>query len=230
MEAFLENWDATYRAALKTIPLFDPAQTATWSKAQQQLFIKLFYHQRGHFDDILWYMGNFAPDAESKKVILGNIQEEFGNQAPSHEQLYLDFAKSHGVDLTYELLEERWYLPFLREFNHGLLRWLREHDWDHRILAFAAIERLDNLDYPALKDLAVSFGTLPRNLVFFNVHVYVDHYQRIQELNFEKLWENAKGSVIAGFNFVATHYLGTWRRISSHVFFREINSKIMQAA
>jgi pyrroloquinoline quinone (PQQ) biosynthesis protein C len=229
MQEFLEKWDADYRAALKTILLFDPIQTAKWSQDQQQLFIKLFYHQRGHFDDVLWLMGNFAPDAESKHVILGNIQEEFGGKAPSHEQLYLDFAKSHGVDLTYELLEERWYLPFLHEFNQGLLRWLREQDWDRRIIAFAAIERLDNLDYPALKEVAVSFGTAQRFLVFFNVHMHVDHYSPLEKLRFEEIWQENQNAMLVGFNFIAEYYLAIWRRISDYVFLHAVSPEIIQA-
>lgn len=218
MQAFLKEWDDAYRASLKKIPLFDPAQTAQWTLEQKQLFIKLLYHQRGHFDDILWFMGNFAPDAESKQVILGNIQEEFGNHAPSHERLYLDFAKSHGVDLTYEMLDETMYLPFLREYINGILRWLRENDWQHRILAFAAIERLDNLDYPALKHIAVSFGTPNKCLVFFNVHVYAVHYDNVAVLGFSSLWNEKPSLIKEVFNFIADYQLVIWEKISDYVF------------
>lgn len=218
MKDFLKTWDNNYKLSLDRIPLFDANQTSQWSKAQQQFFIKLLYHQRGHFDDILWFMGNFAPDAESKEVILGNIQEEFGNHAPSHEKLYLDFAKSHGVDLTYELLDEQWYLPFLREYNQGILHWLREHDWDHRILAFAAIERLDNLDYPALKKVAVSFGTSNRDLVFFNAHIHATHYENVAVLDFDHLWCAKSSLVKEVFDFIADYQLVIWEKISNYVF------------
>lgn len=218
MKDFLKTWDNNYKLSLDRIPLFDANQTSQWSKAQQQLFIKLLYHQRGHFDDILWFMGNFAPDAESKEVILGNIQEEFGNHAPSHEKLYLDFAKSHGVDLTYELLDEQWYLPFLREYNQGILHWLREHDWDHRILAFAAIERLDNLDYPALKNVAVSFGTSNRDLVFFNAHIHVTHYDSIEQSIVGQLWNRKKTLFVEVFNFIGNYQVNVWKKLSGYVF------------
>lgn len=218
MKIFLEQWDRDYKAALNKIPLFDPNQTKQWTQAQRQLFIQLFYHQRGHFDDILWFMGNFAPDAKSKAAILGNIQEEFGNHAPSHEALYFNFAKSHGVDLTYEALDQTMYLPFLQDFNRGILRWLTDHDWDHRITAFAAIERLDNLDYPALKEVAVSFGTTSRNLIFFNVHVHSTHYNNIAKLEFESLWRTIPEIFFTAFKFVADHQLATWKKISDFVF------------
>lgn len=228
MKDFLKTWDSTYQSSLETIPLFDANQTSQWSKAQQQLFIKLLYHQRGHFDDILWFIGNFAPDAQSKEVILENIKEEFGNHAPSHEKLYLDFAKSHGVDLTYELLDEQWYLPFLRQFNHGILRWFREHDWEHRILAFAAIEHLDNLDYPALKNIAVSFGTPNRDLIFFNVHIHVTHYENIEKSScFGEVWVKEPEIVTRAFDFIGSHYLETWRAISKFVFAHEDESVLV---
>jgi len=163
-------------------------------------------------------LGNFAPDAHSKEVILQNIQEEFGRHAPSHEKLYLDFAKGHGVDLTYELIEERWYLPFLREFNRGILQWLRDNDWDHRIVAFAAIERLDNLDYPALKDVAISFGTPNQALVFFNVHVHVKHYEEIEESIVGQLWVKKELLFKEVFNFVGSYQVEVWKKISDYVF------------
>src|SRR5579872_3617609 len=130
LHLFLEDWDKRYFEEIKKIPLFDKNLTRKWNKEQKQLFVKLLYHQRAHFDDILWFMGNFAPDQESKQMIIDNISDEFGMKGVSHEKLYLDFAKSMDVDLTYELLDEKYYYSFLREYNQGHLRWLRDNDWD----------------------------------------------------------------------------------------------------
>jgi hypothetical protein len=99
-----------------------------------------------------------------------------------------------------------------------MLRWLREHDWDHRITAFAAIERLDNLDYPALKDVALSVGTENKAMVFFNVHIHVTHYDTIEKSSFGRLWEDKSNVVENVFNFIADYYLETWRSISDYVF------------
>ena len=128
LNLFLQTWDKNYEKQMKQIALFNSDLTSKWSHEQKTYFIKLLYHQRAHFDDVLWYMGNFAADAATKEVVLNNIRDEFGNNGRSHEKLYLDFAKCMGVDLTYELLDEKFYLPFLREYNHGHLRSFREHD------------------------------------------------------------------------------------------------------
>lgn len=230
MKTFLEKWDTVYQAALRTILLFNSSETAKWSKEQQQLFIKLLYHQRGHFDDILWCVGNFAPDAQSKEMVVKNIREEFGGYAPSHEKLYLDFAKSHGVDLTYEMIDETMYLPFLRTFNKELLRWLRTHDWDHCITAFAAIERLDNLDYPALKGVAESIETHDKDMIFFNVHIHVTHYDIIEQSGFADLWKRRPEIVESVFQFIADYYLDTWRHISDYVFAYAGEGAVVEAA
>jgi hypothetical protein len=217
LHQFLTSWDQAYQEKLNGIDLFKRELTSEWSKTQKQFFAKVLYHQRGHFSDVLWYMGNFAPNAKAKEMVLENIRDEFGKQGMSHESLYFDFAKSLGVDLTYELIEEKMYLPFLREYNQGHLRWLRENDWDHRLAAFAALERLDNLDYVNLRNVAISLGASKRDLVFFNVHIHVTHYDAVESI-FSELWSTKPDVVMSAFNFIGDYQVNIWKRISDVVF------------
>lgn len=217
LNTFLEQWDHNYKNMLSTIDLFNEDFVKSWSYEQKQLFVRLLYHQRGHFDDVLWFMGNYAPDAKTKEIALNNIRDEFGRNAPSHEQLYMDFAKHLGVDLTYELLEETYYLPFLREYNHGHLRWLREHDWNHRFAAFAAIERLDNLDYTALRQTAEWLGVEKKGLIFFNVHIHVTHYDDTAGSDFTELWGKNEDLVRSVFTFIGDYQATIWEKIAKNI-------------
>jgi len=218
LNLFLEEWDRQYDFKASRIPLFDTVQTAQWTLEQQRHFVRILYHQRAHFDDVLWYMANFAPDAESKEMILENMRDEFGRNGRSHEKLYLDFAKSLGVNLVYELIEEKFYLPFLRDYNSGHLRWLREHEWDCRLAAFAALERLDNIDYTNLKKIVESFGSQKIDMVFFNVHIYVQHYESVENCRFKELWDVQPELVKNAFNFIGEYQLKIWEQISNTVF------------
>ncbi len=214
---FLEDWDLNYRDQMEKVDLFNQELINRWSIHQKQFFIKTLYHQRAHFGDVLWYMGNFAPDRKSKQIILNNIADEFGMNGMSHEMLYLEFSKAMGVDLTHELLDEKEYLPFLREYNQGHLRWLRTHDWNHRLTAFAALERLDNIDYVKLRDVAINIGAANKALVFFNVHIHVTHYEEVED-SFSEVWKHDANVVKKAFNFIGNYQLDIWKRISDAVF------------
>lgn len=215
---FLVKWDENYKIALNAIKMFNSEWVKSWTDEQKKLFIKILYHQRGHFSDVLWYMGNYAPNFEFKEMIIDNIRDEFGKYGLSHEALYINFAKGMGVDLSYELLEEEMYLPFIRQYNQGHLRWLRENDWDHRFAAFAALERLDNLDYSSLRDIAVAMGAQKKDLVFFNVHIYVTHYEDLAKEKFNELWHLNPRLVTETFNFIARYQTKMWGKISDEVF------------
>jgi Iron-containing redox enzyme len=218
LKSFMEQWDDDYSERLNKIDLFKPFLTKNWNHEQKKLFVKLLYHQRGHFGNILWFMGNYAPDAKSKEIILDNIREEFGKHAPSHEKLYMDFAKSMGVDLTCEFLDEEFYQPFLKEYNHGHLRWLRDHAWDHRLAAFAALERLDNLDYVGLRNIATSLGAAKTDLVFFNVHIHVQHYDAVEKSLLKELWGREPVLVQEAFSFISHYQVDIWNKISNVIF------------
>lgn len=218
LNEFLKNWDKNYQSKIEKIPVFNSANTTQLSLSKKQLFVTMLYHQRGHFGEVLWYLGNVAPNPQAKKMILDNIQDEFGNHGPSHEKLYLMFAKSLGIDLSNEALEEKFYLPFLREYNQGHLWWLRKHSWDHNLAAFAALERLDNVDYIFLKSVAESFQVKSTDLVFFNAHIHVKHYENMVDENFMKLWKEKSGLVKECFDFIGNYQLEIWKKISDELF------------
>lgn len=137
-------------------------------------------------------MGNFAPDKRTKEMVIENIRDEFNRDGLSHEQLYLLFAQSFGVDLTNELLEENAYFPFARGYINAQLKWLRSYDWDHRLAFFAAIERLDNIDYVNFRNVAINMGTDKKYLTFFNVHISAKHFEGILANSFSNLWKKNK--------------------------------------
>jgi pyrroloquinoline quinone (PQQ) biosynthesis protein C len=218
LDKFLESWDKDYANSIKDIPMFDGALTSKWSEAQRKFFVKTLYHARGHFHDVLWYMGNFAPNKKMKQLILDNIADEFNGNSLSHEALYLFFAKAVGVDLSYEALEEEVYLPFLKEFNKGHLRWLREHDADCRISFFAALERLDCIDYIKGKEIAESFGLKNKDLIFFNVHIHADHFNPVFSSFLLELWKTTPHKIKDAFHFIRTHQAKMWAELSNTVF------------
>ncbi len=218
MEAYLSDWDAEYKTEIKKIDLFDASKTSTWSFQQKQFFIKVFYHLRGHFADFLWYMGNFAPDASTKEMIIRNIRDEFNQNGLSHEQLYFIFAEAFDVDLSFELLDEGSYLPFARDYIQGQLRWLRSNDWDHRLAGFAAIERLDNVDYASFRDVAISMGAEKKALTFFNVHICADHFEGILASAFGELWQKDQLLVRNVFTFIKDFQIDMLNQLSNAVF------------
>lgn len=218
LDKFLKNWDKDYQKKISTINIFDNSLTKQWNNEQCQLFVKVLYHIRGHFDSFLWYMGNFAPDYKTKQMILRNVHDEFGMNGLSHEQLYFQFAQSFGVDLTYELLEETSYLSFAREYIKNQLLWLRNHDWDHRLAAFAAIERLDNVDYLNLRHIAESLGATGKALTFFNVHIKADHFECILVASFQELWKEKPLIAHKVFNFISEFQTAMWKNLSDAIF------------
>ncbi len=218
LDSFLQEWNESYQEATLAIDLFKPELTSQWTLPLKQYFIKTLYHARGHFAELLWHMGSFAPNAETKEMILTNTRDGFGKHGLSHEQLYQFFAKGWGIDLSLELLDQKWYLSFMREYIEGQLRWLMTHDWDHRLAAFAAIERLDNVDYLNLYNVAVSMGTEKKHLTFFNVHINADHFDNIFLTAFNQLWFKSPEMVQEVFNFIKDFQLDMWKKLSDTVF------------
>jgi hypothetical protein len=112
-----------------------------------------------------------------------------------------------------EYLEESSYLDFAKEFNKGHIRWLSNHDADERFAAFAAYERLDNIDYNYLFELASNLGTSKKGLIFFKVHTVVTHFQSTEE-KLLKIWSNNPQKVENAFNFIASHQINMWYKLS----------------
>ncbi len=178
--------------------------------------MKLFYHARGHFHDFLWYVGNFAPDHKQRQKVLANIAEEFGS-SKSHEQLYFEFAQAVGTDLSKEVVGGENYLPFIREFNKGHLDYLHTHDWDGCLCAFAAYERLDNVDYRDLYILAKAICENESALTFFKVHAFVKHFDMADQGDLQRIWNASPEKLKNAFEFIADHQAKMWKALSGSI-------------
>ena len=211
LDEFLNEWDVVYRDRIKSIALFNPTLTLTWSNGQKAYFAKVFYHSRGYFRDFLWYLGNFAPNKTIKMIILENIAEEFNNDNPSHEQHYLDFAKTMGADLSDEILNQTNYTSEMREFNKKHIFWLHQNNWESGFAAFSAYERLDAIDYKLLLPV-----TSPEHS-FFKIHREAEHFSKTyQEL--KNIWIQNKVKVLDAFNFISETQAEMWQNLSDSVF------------
>lgn len=214
---FIQEWECHYKAQMAKIEIFNSKFVSSWGNKQKKYFIKLLYHQRAHFHDILWIMGNSAPNNLERKLILENIYDEFGKYGRSHEDLYMDFANFFGVDLSDEMIKEKYYLNFLREYNKGHAKWLKSKDWEYKIAGFAAIERFDNFDYTSLYQTAIAMGTKHEGLNFFLAHMYVDHFDNLKNGTFASLCYNKPEIIISTFTELAEYQLNIWRKISAEL-------------
>jgi thiol-disulfide isomerase/thioredoxin len=218
LENFLDEWDRQYKERQDAIPLFKLREEKPLNKEQQIYFVKVFYHLfRMSIQDLLWFMANHAPDRRSKEIILENIKEELGGNGRSHELLYVDFAESIGADLSNEYIEEQTYPEFAKNYNKGSKKWLLERDWDSRISAFSALERLDNMEYSALLSLAESFVTNEKELIFFKVHAQAQHFEQVSEALLT-VWEKNPNKVKEAFTFVANHEIEMLQQLSDAIY------------
>lgn len=216
-QQFLNDWDADYKNNISKIDLFDMNLIQSIPPHKKSYFVKSFYHIRGHFHDFLWYMGNHAPNSKIKKIILGNIGEEFGGNYGSHESLYYDFAESLSVDIKKEIMNEDTYEDYISQFNKGHLKWLYSHDWAGCLAAFSAYEHLDNVDYPSLSALASNLGASNKGLIFFKVHENVKHFEPLNDFLLE-VWEESPHKIKEGFDFIGSHQLKMWQNLSNRIF------------
>jgi hypothetical protein len=216
-QKFLNEWDVHYKNNISKIDLFNEKLIQSLPQNKKEYFVKAFYHIRGHFHDFLWYMGNHAPNTKIKRIILGNIGEEFGGNYGSHESLYYDFAKSLAVDIKKEIMEETTYEDFIVRFNKGHLKWLYQHDWTGCLAAFSAYEHLDNVDYIVLSKLASNLGVSNEGLIFFKVHEGVKHFEPLLQFLLEG-WEESPEKIEEGFNFIGSHQLKMWQDLSDRIF------------
>jgi pyrroloquinoline quinone (PQQ) biosynthesis protein C len=219
LEIFIEEWQDWYSSEAKTVPLFNQEKTLELTQKQKDVFVRLFYHARGHFSRFLWTLGNSAPSSSYKKVVINNIKEELGAgvfNLPAHEELYANFAGALGVNILEEALSEQTYLDFLQEFNRQHVTWLLSHDWDHKWAAFSAYELLDNVDYENLFIVAKGFGLPADALTFFEVHRGGDHFEKTK-WRLQEIWQRNPEAVRAGFEFIGNHQIAMWKKLSADV-------------
>lgn len=216
LQELIDCADNMYRDGLSEILLFNDAPSK-WTKQQVKRFAAIFYHTRGHFIDFMWYLANFCHDDEIKKIVLSNCAEEFGvNGCYSHEMLYARFAKACGVDIQEEIIHQTHYVDFARDFNHGHIKWLSEHNLAAQFAAFSAYERLDNIDYPSLYQLAQNLGFDEHSLTFFKVHIHVEHFEATSD-KLMHFWREDPEAVKQAFEFIYSHQLEMWRNLYAQV-------------
>jgi hypothetical protein len=208
---FLVAWDEGYKSQMQLIPLFNSSLTGQWTAEQKIYFARIFYHSRGHFRDLLWHLGNFAPNKIIKEIILENIAEEFNGNGLSHEEMYLDFALEMGVDLRQEIIKEEYYTPEMREFNKKHVEWVINHDWKSNFAMFSAYERQDKTDYEFLSGL-----TEPEHM-FFRIHRLALHFDKTYEV-LQEIWQEDANIVTEAFKFIADTQVVMWRQLSDAVF------------
>lgn len=215
---FVQNSDVNYQNELACIPLFHQQKTSQWNKEQKKYFASIFYHLRGHFINFSWYVANFSTDEETKKIILKNLEDELGlGSRFSHELLYERFANECDVSIHDEIVNETHYLPFAKAFNKSHIQWLSLHDNQERLAAFAAYERLDNLDYPRLVEFGNSLNLSQQAMTFFKIHVHVEHFESSVDLLLP-IWEQNPEKIKKAFHFIYEHQLNMWRDLSKSVF------------
>ena len=217
LNEFLSQWQKDYSDRCAVMPLFDPDKTAKLSLDQRALFARVFYHARGHFHTFLWHLGSKVTDEAAKDVVLANIREEFGGSGQSHESLYATFAEFCGVNSDDELLHPTANFDYIQRFNDGHLRYIVRQDEDSAWSAFAAYERLDNVDYANLYRLAKSFSLIDRATKFFSVHCVVEHFQAASPILL-RIWNRNPGAVMNGFRFIADHQIELWMNLGQTVF------------
>lgn len=218
-QEFINEWEEGYRRRAAAIPLFSE-QAAGLGTEQKRLFVRLFYHARGHFYLFLWIMASLAPSADYRSVVIRNINDELGGLDEthvSHEQLFFRFAKTIDTLVEEEAKTEENYLPFLREFDEGHIRSLMNADWDGKWSIFSAYELLDNTDYNNLYVLAENLGARGDALTFFDVHRHGDHFGETFQL-LQKTWDKDPDVVKKSFDFIGEHQLRMWRYMSGLVF------------
>lgn len=227
LKTFIENWSQAYALKSSKLQIFDTEASSCWTLTQKQRFVRHFYHARGHFHDFLWHLGNHTNSKDVKDVILQNIAEELNFNARSHEQMYLKFAESFDVDLSGELFVQNHYPEYIRNFNLGHLKFLEQNCPEKCFSAFAAYERLDNLDYKNLYELATSIGTPNKALVFFKIHMEVTHFESTEGI-LEKIWDEDPQKVVQGFDFIGDHQLYLWQQMANDI--NDADSTLKNAA
>ena len=220
LNSFLKEWDDYYSNLVKDIDLFNIEKTKNWNKAQIEYFVRTFYHVRGHFHEFLFFLANFAPDSKGKEMVLKNVNDEIGLNHISHEKLYHLFAEQLGIEILHsEMIEEKTNLPFIKEFNKGYIRALADVSWNDKVSSFAALERLDNVDYANTKKIAESLGVSGTGLTFFNVHMNSKHFDHVLDDCFEDAWAEDSNACKDNFYFVAQYQSNMWQQLSNEIFY-----------
>jgi pyrroloquinoline quinone (PQQ) biosynthesis protein C len=213
-QKYIAQWGLSYQQGIQKIPLFQ--NEVDLNNEQIKDFIRTFYHLRGHFYKLLWMLGSYkATTSAVKNLLLQNLDGEFGGDKKSHDRLYLDFAMSHGIDLSKEPLEENFYLQFAKNYNDNHIRFILNQSFEACWGMFSAYEYLDNEDYSNLYNLSKKF-TAEKDLVFFKVHMNANHFASTLQI-LEKVYLLNPNEVELGFDFVMNTQLEMWQELSGYI-------------
>jgi len=211
-DEFIYKWDQSMKKSYASMRLLG-SDPVILSAEQMAKFALVFFHVRSHFAPFLWYVGSRVTCREMIHAICNNVKDEFGVQI-SHDQLYERFAESVGADVSLEPAYERYYLDFAKRFNRGHLEWMVTKAEAAIAGAFAAYERLDNIEYPLLLDFASRHKVPKDGLAFFAVHARVTHYDDVKQ-SLKGYWNQDNEGVKSGFCFIREHQLEMWRHLEN---------------
>ena len=219
-----------YNSKMSELRLFSRTNTLDW--LQKQTFAIVFYHIRGHFSELIWLLGNFAPSVEYKQILLQNIAEEFGGTGISHEQMYLNFVNSFistiRIEIAYENLQKLYEDSSATTFNRCNIakRFNTKHQdflkssssWASKWALFCTYEYLDKVDYDfLLKMLKNRLSDVNGvDFTFFEVHARADHFHDTRQL-LEKSWFHEPQEVKKGIDFTLNTQLTMWTQLSESV-------------
>lgn len=214
-KVFLQQKDQEYQSALAKITLFDVRQIQSWTGVQKQHFAAILYHLRAHIINFIWYYANSSTDDAIKQRVINSIQEELGGERRFFQDLlYEQFAQECGINITREILEEKYYFSFAKEFNQTYLEWLEDHDSDEITAAFAAYEHLHSLEYPYLHSLVHSLNLSPKALQFFHIDKK-DEYFEVSFSALTSVWQKTPEKIISTFQFIYAHQLQMWKDLNN---------------
>ncbi|MEB3826155.1 iron-containing redox enzyme family protein [Phormidium sp. CCY1219] len=218
LRQFVEPWYEKYAQSLNAMKLFTAHEQLT--KEQQIYFVQLVYHlYRLSSQEILWYLGNHAPNLTIKQSIIDNIREEMGGAGRSHEEMYHNFAVAVGIDIKSKYFMDDTYPSFVSGYKRGWIEWLQSgEDQDTHSIAclLSAWEKLDNVDFLALLRVAETFNVPQNALTFFKVHCEAKHFE-IMEPVLLPLWEKNSQKVEEIFQFVSQYELKMRQQLSDAV-------------
>jgi hypothetical protein len=220
MKEYIKNWQKNYKESLEDIELFKFGAGLEMNSRQKRLFVKLFYHARGHFSDFLWIVANNTASYRVRLLVLENIKDELGcvqrGDLP-HEQLFLQFANTFDKSIRKEILNQEYYVDFLKDFNEFHRKTLQSATPEEQWALFSAYELLDTVDYEALYTLAKDMGSSKKELIFFDVHRQGDHFTSTYKALLI-IWEKDQKVVRKAFSIIEKSQLAMWRRLSDEVF------------
>ena len=94
---------------------------------------------------------------------------------------------------------------------------MHAHNPDYNFAAFAAYEKLDNLDYVNLLSLVKSLNVTNKGQIFFKIHSVVEHFSPAYN-KLVRIWDESPDVVKEAFTFIGDNQLNMWHNLSELIF------------